>query len=56
MSGGGGEGCKEDSVGNGEGHREEDGAVFLISLEVEGKIRVDDPRDVVYASRVIKRI
>ena len=52
----GGNGCKREPVGNGKGRRKEDRAVFLVGLEVEGKIRVDDPRDIVCAPRVIERV
>jgi hypothetical protein len=52
----GGEGRKLEPVVNDVGRGKEGGAVFLVSLWVEGKIRVDDPRDVVYTPRVVKRV
>ena len=52
----GGEGCKLEPVVNDVGSGKEGGAVFLVSLEVEGKIRVDDPRDVVYTRRIVKGV
>ena len=56
MGGSGGDGCKSEPVGNGKGRGKEDRAIFLVSLVVEGEIRIDDPRDVVYAPRVIERV
>ena len=47
MCKGGGDGCKREAVGNGERCRKEDGAVGLVSLEIEGGIGTDDPRDVI---------
>ena len=56
VSEGGSEGRKREPIGNGKGRRNKEGAVFLVSLDVEGEIGVvDDPRDVIYAPRVIKR-
>ena len=52
----GGKGCKLEPVVNDVGSGKEGGAVFLVSLEVEGKIRVDDPRDVVYTCRIVKGV
>ena len=56
MGDGGSDGCEREPIGNGEGRGKEEGAVCLVSLEVEGRIGVDDPRDVISASRVIKRV
>ena len=56
VGGGGSDGCKREPVGNDEGGGKEDRAVFPVSLEVEGEIRVYDPRDVVYVPRVIERV
>ena len=56
VCGGSGDGCKREPVGDGKGRGKEDWAVFLVGLEVEGKIRVHDPRDVVYAPHVIERV
>ncbi len=42
----GGDGCKGEAVGNGESCGKEDGAIGLVSLEVEGGIGIDDLRDV----------
>jgi hypothetical protein len=56
MRKGGGDCCKREAVGNGERCGKEDGAVGLVSLEVEGGIGIDDLRDVVLFPRVIKRV
>jgi hypothetical protein len=55
VGGRGSDGCKQDPVGNGNRCRNKEGAVSLISLDVEGEIGVDDPRDVVLLSRIIER-
>ena len=47
MCNGGGDSCKREAVGNGERCGKEDGAVGLVSLEVEGGIGIDDLRDVI---------
>jgi hypothetical protein len=56
MCKGGGDGCKQEAVGNGERCRKEDGAISLVSLEVEGGIRIDDLRDVILLPCVIKSV
>jgi hypothetical protein len=56
MCKGGGDGCKREAVGNGERCGKEDGAVGLVSLEVEGGIGIDDLRDIVWLPRVIKGV
>jgi hypothetical protein len=50
------DGCKREPVENSEGRGNEGGAVGLVSLEVKGEIGIDDPRDVVFLSRVIERV
>lgn len=50
------DGCEREPVCNGEGRGKEEGAVCLVGLKVERRIGVDDPRDVVSASRVIERV
>jgi hypothetical protein len=44
---GSGDGCEREPIGQGEACRKEEGAVSLVSLEVERGILVDDPGDVV---------
>jgi hypothetical protein len=56
MCKGGGDGCKIEAVGNGERRRKEDGAVGLVSLEVEGGIGIDDLRDVILLPCVIESV
>jgi hypothetical protein len=56
MCKGGGDGCKREAVGNGERCGKEDGAVGLVSLEVEGGIGIDDLRDVILLPCVIERV
>lgn len=56
MGEGGSDGCEREPVCNGEGRGKEEGAVCLVGLKVERRIGVDDPRDVVSASRVIERV
>jgi hypothetical protein len=53
---GGGDGRKREPVGDGKGRGKEERAVFLVSLQVEGGIRVDDLRDIVFVPRVIERV
>jgi hypothetical protein len=43
----GGNGCKREAIGNGKRCGKEDGAVGLVSLKVEGGVRIDDLRDVI---------
>jgi hypothetical protein len=56
MCKGGGDGCKREAVGNGERCGKEDGAVGLVSLEVEGGIGIDDLRDVILLPCVIESV
>ena len=53
---GSGDGCKRETVADGKGCGKKEGAVFLVSLQVERGIRVDDPRDIVFVPRVIERV
>jgi hypothetical protein len=46
---GGGDGCDTEGCGK------KKGAVFLVSLEVERGIGVDDSKEVVYSPRIIER-
>jgi hypothetical protein len=52
----GGDGCKPEAVGNCERCGKEDGTVGLVSLEVEGGIGIDDPRDVILLPCVIESV
>ena len=54
MCKGGRDGCKREAVCNGKRHGKEDGAVGLVSLEVEGGIGIDDLRDVILLSCIIE--
>jgi hypothetical protein len=54
MCNGGGDGCKREAVEYGERYGKEDRAVGLVSLEVEGGIAIDDPRDVIWLPCVIE--
>jgi hypothetical protein len=56
MSKGGGDGCEQEAVGNGERCGKEDRAVGIISLEVEGGIGIDDLRDVILLPCVIESV
>ena len=56
MCKGGGDGCKREAVGNSERCGKEDGAVGLVSLEIERGIGIDDLRYVVLFPRVIKGV
>ena len=47
MCKGGGDGCKREAIVNGKRCGKEDGAVCLVSLEVEGGVGIDDLRDVI---------
>jgi hypothetical protein len=52
----GGDGCKRETVSDGTRGREEERAVSLVCLEVEGAICVDDPGEIVNTSCVIEDI
>ena len=52
----GGDGCKPEAVTNGERCGKEDGAVGLVSLEVEGGIGIDDLRDVIWLPCVVESV
>jgi hypothetical protein len=54
MCKGGGDGCKVEAIGKGERNGKEDGAVGLVSLEVEGGIGIDDLREVIMLPCVIE--
>jgi hypothetical protein len=56
MRKGGGDVCEREAVGNGERRRNEDGAVGLVSLEVEGEIGIDDMRNVISLPCVIESV
>jgi hypothetical protein len=56
MCKGGGDGCKIEAVGNGKRHGKKDGAVGLVSLEVERGIGIDDLRDVILLPCVIESV
>jgi hypothetical protein len=56
MCKGGGDGCKQDAVGYGKRHGNEDGAVGLVSLKVEGGIGINDLRDIIVLPCVIKSV
>jgi hypothetical protein len=47
MCKGGGDHCKREAIGNGKRCGKEDGAVHLVSLEVEGGVGIDDLRHVI---------
>lgn len=51
-----GDGREREAIGNGERCRKKDRAVGPVSPEIEGRIGVDDPRDVVLLSCVIKSV
>ena len=52
----GGNGCKREAIGNGKRCRKEDGAVGLVSLDVEGGIGIDDLRDVIWHPCVVEGV
>jgi hypothetical protein len=52
----GGDGCKLEAIGNGKRCGKEDGAVGLVSLGVEGRIRIDDLRDVILPPCVVESV
>ena len=54
MCKGGRDACKLEAVGDGKRCGKEDGAVGLVSLEVEGGIGIDDLRDVILLSCIIE--
>ena len=54
MCKGGRDACKLEAVGDGKRCGKEDGAVGLVSLEVEGGIGIDDLRDVIWPPCVIE--
>jgi hypothetical protein len=56
MCKGGGDGCEREAVGNSERCGEEDGAVGLVSLEVERGIGIDDLRDVILLPCVVESV
>ena len=56
MCNGGSDGCKREAIGNGERCGKEDGAVGLVSLEVEGQIGIYDLRDIILLPSVIESI
>ena len=56
MCKGGSDGCKREAIGNGKRCGKEDGAVGLVSLEVEGGIGIDDLRDVILLPCVIENV
>jgi hypothetical protein len=56
MCNGGRDGCKREAVGNGERCGKEDGAVGLVSLEVEGGVGIDNLRDVILLPCVIESV
>ena len=56
MCKGGGDGCKREAVGNGDVSGNEDRAVGLVSLGVEGVIGIDDLRDVILPPCVIENV
>jgi hypothetical protein len=55
MGGGGRDGCKIEPISNSEGRRNEDRAVSLVGLKIEGAILVDDPGDIVLVPCIIER-
>ena len=52
----GGDGCKREAVGNGGRCGKEDGAVGLVSLEVERGIGIDDLRHIILLPCVIESV
>jgi hypothetical protein len=54
MCKGGGDACKREAIGNDERDGKEDGAVGLVSLEVERGIGIDDLRDIILVPCVIE--
>jgi hypothetical protein len=56
MCKGSGDGCKREAVENGERCGKEDGAVDLVSLEVERGIGIDDLRDIILLPCVIEGV
>jgi hypothetical protein len=56
MCKGGGNGCKREAIGNGKRCGKEDGAVGLVSLEVEGGIGIDDLGDVISLPCVVESV
>jgi hypothetical protein len=56
MRKGGGDGCEPEAVGDGKRCGKEDGAVGLVSLEVERGIGIDDLRDVILFPCVIENV
>jgi hypothetical protein len=56
MCNGGGDVCKRKAVDNGERCGNEDGAIGLVSLEIEGGIGIDDLRDIILLPCVIERV
>ena len=56
MCRGGGDGCKLKAVEHEVRCGKEDGAVGLVSLEVEGGIGIDDLRDIILLPCVIKSV
>jgi hypothetical protein len=56
MRKGGGNGRKREAIANGKRCGKEDGAVGLVSLEVEGGIRIDDLRDIILLPCVIESV
>jgi hypothetical protein len=55
VGGRGRDGRKIEPIRNGEGGRDEERTVSLVSLEVEGAILVDDSGDIVSVPCIIKR-
>ena len=56
MRKGGSDGRKIEASGNSKRRRKEDGAVSLVSLYVEGRVGIDDPRDVILLPCVIESV
>jgi hypothetical protein len=56
MCKGGSDGCKREAVGNGKRCGNEDGAVGIVSLQVEGGIGIDYLRDVILLPCVIESV
>lgn len=52
---GGRDGCEGEAIGDGEGCRDEEGAVCLVGLLVEGRLGGEDPGDVVFLRMVVIR-
>jgi hypothetical protein len=52
----GGDSCERETVANGKRRGKEDGAIGLVSLEVERGIEIDDLRDVILLPCVIENV